>query len=91
MSVLNNMNEIKVYHSVDMMDNDLVDKQTLNEMFNEIWRNGFRWTPELVNCLRYYANHRDQYKTLGDYYPEIAKCLGQYITAEATRMQNALK
>lgn len=74
-----------------MMDNGLVDKQTLNEMFNEIWRNGFRWTPELVNSLRHYANHRDQYKTLGDYYPEIAKCLGQYITAEATRMQNALK
>lgn len=74
-----------------MKDNGLVDKQTLNEMFNEIWRNGFRWTPELVNCLRNYANNRNQYKTLGDYYPEIAKCLGQYITAEATRMQNALK
>lgn len=74
-----------------MKDNGLVSKQTLNDMFNEIWRNGFRWTPELVANLRYYANNRDKYKTLGDYYPEIAKCLEKYIIDEAGRMQNALK
>ena len=74
-----------------MMDNGLITKQTLNEMFNVTWRNGFRWTPELVNSLRHYANNRDKYKTLNDYYPEIVKCLSQYITTEATRMQNALK
>lgn len=70
---------------------ELMSKQTFNEMFNETWRNGFRWTPELVNSLRYYANNRDKYKTLNDYYSEIVKCLDQYINTEATRMQNALK
>lgn len=74
-----------------MKDNGLIGKQTLNDMFNETWRNGFRWTPELVNSLRTYANNRDKYKTLNDYYPEIVKCLDQYIVTEATRMQNALK
>lgn len=76
---------------VYMMDNGLAGKQTLNDMFNEIWRNGFRWTPELVTSLRYYANHRDQYKTMNDFYPEIAKCLEKYIIDEAGRMQSALK
>ncbi|MBQ7471473.1 MAG: DUF4932 domain-containing protein [Prevotella sp.] len=74
-----------------MMDNGLMSKQTFNEMFNETWRNGFRWTPELVNSLRYYANNRDLYPTLNDYYPEIARSLSKYIEDEATRMQNALK
>ena len=74
-----------------MKDNGLIGKQTLNDIFNETWRNGFRWTPELVNSLRTYANNRDKYKTLNDYYPEIVKCIEQYVIAEATRMQNALK
>lgn len=45
----------------------------------EVKRNGFPWMPQLVDCLRNYANNRDKYKTLNDYYPEIAKCLQKYI------------
>ena len=74
-----------------LKDNGLVDNQTLESMYDEIWRNGFRWTPELVTCLRYYANNRDKYKTLNDYYPEIAKCLQKYIDDEIVRMKNSLK
>ena len=74
-----------------LKDNGLVDNQTLESMYDEIWRNGFRWTPELVTCLRNYANNRDKYKTLNDYYPEIAKCLQKYIDDEIVRMKNSLK
>lgn len=34
---------------------------------------------------------RDKYKTLNDYYPEIAKCLAQYLNNEGNRLQNALR
>lgn len=74
-----------------LKDNGLVDNQTLESMYDEIWRNGFRWTPELVTCLRNYANNRDKYKTLNDYYPEIAKCFQKYIDDEIVRMKNSLE
>lgn len=51
----------------------------------------FNWMPELVTCLRFYASHRDAYKTLGDYYPEIARCLNQYLEHETERVTNSLK
>lgn len=51
-------------------------------------RNGFPWMPQLVDCLRNYANNRDKYKTLNDYYPEIAKCLQKYIDDVEAKKQN---
>ena len=36
-------------------------------------------TLDLVGTLRYYTAHRDQYKTLADFYPEIARCLNQSV------------
>lgn len=74
-----------------MLDNGLVNKNTPNFMFSEMWRKGFRWLPELVTSLRHYATHREQYKTLGDYYPEIARCLNKYIEDEVGRIQKSLK
>lgn len=47
---------------------------------------GFTWMPELVEALRYYTNHRDVYKTLNDFYPEIAKCLENYVTKEQAKI-----
>ena len=74
-----------------LIDHNLVNKNTGNFIFNETWRCGFRWLPELVTSLRYYSSHREQYKTLGDYYPEIARCLAKYLEDEVGRMQNCLK
>ena len=74
-----------------MLDNNLVNKNTANFMFSETWRRGFRWLPELVTSLRHYAGHREQYKTFGDYYPEIARCLTKYLEDEVERMQKPLK
>lgn len=76
---------------VYMIDHNLVNRNTGNFVFSETWRCGFRWLPELVTSLRYYSNHREQYKTLGDYYPEVARCLAKYLEDEVGRMQNCLK
>ena len=54
------------------------------------WKNDFRWTPELVSSLRYYANHRDMYKTLNDFYPEIFQCLKKYLEDEVARLLKPL-
>ena len=73
-----------------MLDQDFDQKQVLNELANQVCRS-FNWMPELVASLRYYAAHRDQYPTLNDYYPEIARCLSKYIEDEVGRMQKVLK
>lgn len=74
-----------------MLDNNLVNRKTSNFMFSEMWRKGFHWLPELVTSLHHYASHREQYKTLGDYYPEIARCLNKYVDDETGRIIKALK
>lgn len=55
----------------------------------ETMGNGFPWMLDAVAALRYYAAHREQYPTLNDFYPEIARCLGRYISDEAARAQKA--
>ena len=32
-----------------------------------------------MQVTRYYVNNRDKYKTLSDFYPELAKCLNDYV------------
>ena len=54
-------------------------------MQREVMQNGFRWMPELVASLQNYATHRDQYPPLNDYYPEIARCLTEYVAKEAEK------
>ena len=41
----------------------------------ETMGNGFPWMLDAVAALRYYAAHREQYPTLNDFYPKIARCL----------------
>ena len=74
-----------------LKDYNLVSRGTVYFMLEEVWHKGFQWMPELVTCLRTYAAQRDKYKTLNDYYPEIAKCLAQYLNNEGNRLQNALR
>ena len=64
-----------IYMQDNGFDTQLIDKC----VSLEIQRNGFLWIRELVDALRYYSSHRDQYPTLNDFYPEINKCLNKYI------------
>lgn len=90
-SIVINESIVRAAVFIYMKDNGLINKGTLNFLFYETWRRGFRWTPELIEALQTYANNRDKYPTLNDYYPEIARCLEQYVITESTRLQNALK
>ena len=72
-----------------MQENGFSDEQIKAEMYDQIARD-FLWMPELVTALRYYTWHRSNYKTLGDYNPEIAKCLEKYLKVETERIENAL-
>ena len=74
-----------------MLDNKLVNRNTPQFMLEEMYSRGFRWMPELVIALRRYSSQRAQYKTLNDFYPEIASCLGKYVDDETKRIVNALK
>lgn len=73
-----------------MLDNGYSTEQIQQEMLEQVGRD-FRWMPELVTALRYYAAHRDQYPTLNDFYPEIARCLRSFLKAESERMSKALQ
>ena len=72
-----------------MQENGFTYEQVKEEMCKQVGRD-FLWMPELVTALRHYTKHRNRYKTLGAYYPEIAKCLEKYLKAETERIENAL-
>lgn len=72
-----------------MQENGFTADQVKAEMDDQIARD-FLWMPELVTALQYYANHRNRFKTLGDYYPEITKCLGKYLKGETERIERPL-
>lgn len=53
--------------------------QFVSSMLNvETMQNGFPWMLDVVSALRYYSTHREQYPTLNDFYPEIARFLNKY-------------
>ena len=72
-----------------MFDNNYTAEQIDEKVKYEISRS-FLWTPELVEQLRYYSQHRDIYKTLGDFYPELAKCLNSYVEKEKERLDRCI-
>ena len=74
---------------VYLQENGFSMDQIKTQMYEEVSR-GFTWTPELFNALQYYASNREQYKTLNDYYPEIAKCLDNYVAKERQRIDNSI-
>lgn len=73
-----------------MLDNGYSAEQLRQEMFDQVSRD-FRWMPELVTALRRYASNRDQFPTLNSFYPEVAKCLRNFLDTEAERMRKALQ
>ena len=72
-----------------MQENGFTYDQVKKEMCAQVERD-FLWMPELVTTLRYYSKHRNRYKTLDDYYPEIAKCLEKYLKEEMKRIEKSL-
>ena len=72
-----------------MQENGFTAEQVKAEMYDQIGCS-FHWMPELVSTMRNYAKHRKRYKTLGDYYPEIAKCLSKYLKEETERIEHPL-
>ena len=73
-----------------MMENGFTADEVESELMSHVMR-GFKWTPELVAALRDYTSHRNKYPTLGDFYPQIAKVLKNYLDAEDKRMDKTLK
>ena len=55
------------------------NKFAVNTLTIETLGKGFPWMLDVVTALRFYSAHRDQYPTLNDFYPEIARCLNKYI------------
>jgi hypothetical protein len=69
-----------------MQDAGFKMEQCLNVLGLEMVQKGFPWMFDLVGTMRYYTAHRDQYKTLADFYPEIARCLEQYVNDVERKM-----
>ena len=90
-SIVINESVVRAAVYIYMLDNKLVNRNTPQFMLDEMYRRGFRWMPELVTALRNYSSSREQYKTLNDFYPEIARCLSKYVDDETERIVNALK
>ena len=73
-----------------MMQNGFSPQELQAELEENIAR-GFRWLPELVTAMRHYSSHRNKYPTLNDFYPQIAKVLGNYLAADDKKMDKILK
>ena len=50
----------------------------MNMLNIETMNQGFPWMLDVVSALRYYSTHREQYPTLNDFYPEIARFISKY-------------
>jgi hypothetical protein len=74
---------------VSMVSKDYSKKKITDAVTYEISK-GFTWMPELVESLIYYSCHRDQYPTLNDFYPEIAKCLNSYVDKVLKRVDSCI-
>ena len=73
-----------------MQESGFTADEVKAEMYDQIARD-FLWMPELVSAMQYYTKHRNRYKTLRDYYPEIAKCLEKYLKEETERIERPLR
>lgn len=62
-----------------MHEQGFQQQMVLNVLAFQMMNEGFPWTLDVVSALNYYAAHRDQYKTLNDFYPEIARSLDKHI------------
>ena len=68
-----------------MYEQGFQQKMVMNVLTLQMMNEGFPWMLDVVSALRYYAAHRDQYPTLNDFYPEIARCMNKYVEEKAMR------
>ena len=73
-----------------MLEHNYTKKEIEDNLLENI-RCGFTWIPELVEKMRYYESHRDEFKTLNDFYPEINKCFEEYIEQTEARIKDCTK
>lgn len=74
-----------------MQDSGYKQEQVLNMLAMEIVQNGFTWMLDLVGTLRYYTSHREQYNTLNDFYPQIARSLEHFIKTQDRENTKTIK
>lgn len=73
-----------------MLEHNYSKKEIEDDILNNV-ACGFTWIPELVEKMRYYKSHRDEFKTLNDFYPEINKCFEEYIVQTEARIKDCTK
>lgn len=61
-------------------------RQSLNSSSTD-----FAWMPELVTALGDYANNRNKYQSISDFYPQLAKVLNKCLDTEKKRLDKVLK
>ena len=88
-STIVNESVVRAAVIIYMQENGFSAEQVKAEMYEQMGCS-FHWMPELVETMRYYAKHRKRYKTLGDYYPEIVKCLNKYLKEETERIERSI-
>ncbi len=62
-----------------------INQFAMNLLNIETMGNGFSWMLDIVSAFRYYSAHHEQYPTLNDFYPEIARFLSKYNEKQITR------
>ena len=80
----------KAAEIVFMMENGS-PVQHVNQQLSRDVSSGFTWMPQLVIALRDYTSRRNKYKTINDFYPQLAKVLNKYLDNEQKRLDKALK
>ena len=80
---------VRAAEVIYMFDNHYTADQIDDKVRYEISRS-FLWTPEVVEQLRIYSQNRDTYPSLGDFYPELAKCLSSYVEKEKERLDRCI-
>lgn len=80
----------KAANIVCLMENGGSVRQVEQELKREM-TSGFNWMPEVVTALRDYSSHRNKYKTISNFYPQLAKVMNKYLADEEKRMDKALK
>ena len=74
---------------ISMTENGISAEQACQYLNN--YSTVFAWMPELVTALGDYANNRNKYRSISDFYPQLAKVLNKYLDDEQKRLDKALK
>lgn len=74
---------------ISMTENGISAEQACQYLNN--YSTVFAWMPELVTALGDYANNRNKYRSISDFYPQLAKVLSKYLQREQQCYDKALK